>query len=240
MTNPPTGRRRAQRGPRTDSRTRPPAVVEPTQNPTIRGVADALRAFANYRRTDLSGIAEGIAAGMASMEAAAQATGAALRPAGTEFTIRVAAVPGTVTWEPGRPWGPTPEATARARETLLRFLTPEQRATYTDPDRRYIDCVGSHDTRYRIYTGGGISGNVYWYTDDGIEGGAFCCAPQNPNGKLPREDLFFGQLALLMADEIRWLSKAVRDEGDYPPAYKALIPSRGRCPCGCDFLADDD
>jgi len=235
MTNPPTGRRRAQRGPRTDSRARPPAVEPPndrimTLRALGRAAADVAVGFRNFATAQ--------AAGAALTEAALTEAAAIIRVevANGEWRVVDHGPARTATLEaPSRRiehprWGPTPEAITRARETLTRFLTPTQRDTYET--RGYIDCVGSHGTRYRIHTDGSINGNVYWRDESGVEGGELCCAPANPNDRLPRDDLFFGQLALLMADEIRWLAEAVLDAGDYPPAYKALIPM-GRCPCGC-------
>lgn len=124
-------------------------------------------------------------------------------------------------------------ALTRARATLLQYLNDEQKRTFNNFN--YIDCVGSEGTRYRIETDGSAVSNVWWLDDNGERKGQFCAAPEAYGG-IPIFDLYFGQLLALITKELGFLDVAVRDLGDYPPAYyatrKRAREDRRRVPFG--------
>lgn len=113
------------------------------------------------------------------------------------------------------------EAVARANETLLSLLTPEQRREYRE--RKQFHMRGSKGTLYRIIHGS--SGNVRQVLSEADEGRglhAFCAHPQmridqrtadeagiTPGG-LPHEDAMIAQMLQLMVDEDEFLAVANR------------------------------
>lgn len=111
------------------------------------------------------------------------------------------------------------EAKARAEQTLLMLLTPEQRREYKE--RRQFHVRGSKGTLYRILHGS--SGNVRQVLSEADEGRglhAFCAHPRMrvdgdselgiAGGVLPHEDAMIAQMLALMADEDQFLAVANR------------------------------
>lgn len=101
------------------------------------------------------------------------------------------------------------EARARARATLLRWLTDEQRAQYEDDETFYV--VGSAGGRYRIRRGS--NGNVDWIDPAAGEPAARLCAhPDLYAGgaidDLPDPDIALAQMLHLATDEAGWLAIA--------------------------------
>lgn len=112
-----------------------------------------------------------------------------------------------------------------AEQTLLSFLTPEQRETVRKQE--YFDIVGSLGTHYRIRTDD-YSGNVrtisrkrdkrYLLGWKVKELAQFCghCDHTLP---VPTADHNLAQMLELVTDEVGWLKTAVRQFGPYPDAY---------------------
>jgi len=113
------------------------------------------------------------------------------------------------------------EAVAKAQETLLSLLTPEQRREYKE--RKMFHIRGSKGTLYRILHGS--SGNVRQVLSEADEGRglhAFCAHPRMgvdqrlaeeagiQPGHMPHEDAMIAQMLQLMVDEDQFLAVANR------------------------------
>lgn len=114
-----------------------------------------------------------------------------------------------------------------ARQTLMRYLNEEQRASVDK--HGHFEVLGSEGTLYRIGTWS-YSGNVSWREPvpdrrfkTGFryeEGGRFCahCAPV-AGGWLPVADHNLSQALELRLSEVEWLNVAVLNGGDMPPSW---------------------
>lgn len=139
--------------------------------------------------------------------------------------------------DPAMSNSPTPEAEAKARATLIRFLNKEQRESLEKTQAFYL--IGSEGNRYRIVTTGTASGSVCWIKDGGM-GGCYCAYPTRrgaDGGVLPKDDQFLGQMLQLITDENSFLQKANVFGGGYPPTFYE-DRNRGAVPgaqqgCGC-------
>lgn len=114
-------------------------------------------------------------------------------------------------------------ATERAKETLLRMLTPAQRRSVED--RRHFDVTGSEGNLYRIHTNVGYSGNIQHIASSGISTACFCCHPDmyptdpvtgSSEAKIPPEDALIAQKLMIETDEVMFLRIAVCQGGRRP------------------------
>lgn len=121
---------------------------------------------------------------------------------------------------PARTGSPSP-ARVRARELLVGFLNPLQKAQYDETGK--FDIVGSDGTLYRI--GPGTNGNVEWLDPaNGNVKGKLCahpCTYDYENRSIPEPDLHLGQLLALTTDERAWLEVANLHRGEWPPIRTA-------------------
>lgn len=121
---------------------------------------------------------------------------------------------------PARTGSPSP-ARAKARELLVGFLDPLQKAQYDETGK--FDIVGSDGTLYRI--GPGTNGNVEWIDPaNGNVKGRLCAHPRaydSENRRIPEPDLHLGQLLALTTDERAWLEVANLHRGEWPPIRTA-------------------
>lgn len=121
---------------------------------------------------------------------------------------------------PARAGSPSP-ARAKARELLVGFLDPLQKAQYDETGK--FDIVGSDGTLYRI--GPGTNGNVEWLDPaNGNVKGKLCAHPRTydyENRSIPEPDLHLGQLLALTTDERAWLEVANLHRGEWPPIRTA-------------------
>jgi len=97
------------------------------------------------------------------------------------------------------------EADKKAEALLLRHLTPEQRAKYTEA--RYFE-LRTKSGLYRLYKG--WAGNVARIGPDGQESDRFCIHPERA---VPEADNLLSQKFMLEFEEDRFLKIANRSPG---------------------------
>jgi hypothetical protein len=110
-------------------------------------------------------------------------------------------------------------ARTRARNTLLEFLTPEQRAEYEAHD--HFVCIGSEGNRYRIERGN--AGNVVYLDERGEMAGRLCAHPSMRENWLPDEDVALAQMLALMTDERNFVRIANVHRGRAPEFAGAVL-----------------
>jgi hypothetical protein len=110
-------------------------------------------------------------------------------------------------------------ARTRARNTLLEFLTPEQRAEYEAHD--HFVCIGSEGNRYRIERGN--AGNVVYLDERGEMAGRLCAHPSMREHWLPDEDVALAQMLALMTDERNFVRIANVHRGRAPEFAGAVL-----------------
>lgn len=108
----------------------------------------------------------------------------------------------------------------RARKLLLDSLNEDQRKTFKKD--KIIQLTGSEGNTYQIRCSGSISGNITWL-DEGFPRGQYCAHPalRDTRGvRLPKDDLYLGQLLHLVTDENGFLSESYLQSGSYPATFK--------------------
>jgi hypothetical protein len=113
-------------------------------------------------------------------------------------------------------------ARTRARNTLLEFLTPEQRAEYEAHD--HFVCTGSEGNRYRIERGN--AGNVVYLDERGEAAGRLCAHPSMREQWLPDSDVALAQMLALMTDERNFVQIANVHRGRAPEFAGAVLLDR--------------
>jgi hypothetical protein len=113
-------------------------------------------------------------------------------------------------------------ARTRARNTLLEFLTPEQRAEYEAHD--HFVCTGSEGNRYRIERGS--AGNVVYLDERGEAAGRLCAHPSMSEHWLPDADVALAQMLALMTDEPNFVRIANVHRGRAPQFDGAVLLDR--------------
>lgn len=136
-------------------------------------------------------------------------------------------------------------ACVKAHQSLVRMLTPEQRADLERHNYFYI--TGSKGTRYRLSTTN-YSYNVHWVDKRNESRGRFCAHPDlnardldGKKGTLPIYDSVIAQKLMLETDEQKFLMIANKSGGNYPPGVMspAFLLARFReagipdPACGC-------
>jgi hypothetical protein len=113
-------------------------------------------------------------------------------------------------------------ARTRARNTLMEFLTPEQRAEYEAHD--HFVCTGSEGNRYRIERGS--AGNVVYLDERGEAAGRLCAHPSMREQWLPDSDVALAQMLALMTDERNFVQIANVHRGRAPEFAGAVLLDR--------------
>lgn len=113
-------------------------------------------------------------------------------------------------------------ARTRARNTLLEFLTPVQRAEY-EAEGHFV-CTGSEGNRYRIERGN--AGNVVYLDERGEAAGRLCAHPSMSEQWLPDQDVALAQMLALMTDERNFVRIANVHRGRAPEFAGAVLLDR--------------
>lgn len=113
-------------------------------------------------------------------------------------------------------------ARTRARNTLLEFLTPEQRTEYEAHD--HFVCTGSEGNRYRIERGS--AGNVVYLDERGEAAGRLCAHPSMSEHWLPDQDVALAQMLALMTNERNFVRIANVHRGRAPEFDGAVLLGR--------------
>jgi hypothetical protein len=113
-------------------------------------------------------------------------------------------------------------ARTRARNTLMEFLTPEQRAEY-EAEGHFV-CTGSEGNRYRIERGN--AGNVVYLDERGEAAGRLCAHPSMSEQWLPDQDVALAQMLALMTDEQNFVRIANVHRGRAPEFAGAVLLGR--------------